>query len=157
MNQEVIEILKEIKSEEHLEMLLPQKINSSLKTLGKSLFEISLMTERDFLQINGLGKTKFKYLIEFNKQIENDPKFIFSFKKHVLDNPQVLPNIFDSNNSLASNLLQTLSDFAIILKERVELEICLPIYQHIFYYSIFFYYLDYIQMIYYISDILLFV
>jgi hypothetical protein len=121
MNQEVIEILKEIKSEEHLEMLLPQKINSSLKTLGKSLFEISLLAEGDFLKINGLGKTKFRYLIEFNKQIQNDPKFIMSFKKHVLDAPQILPNKFDSNKSLASNLLHSVSDFAIILEERVEL------------------------------------
>jgi hypothetical protein len=121
MNQEVIEIFKDIKSEEHLEMLLPQKINSSLKTLGKSLFEISLLTEGDFLKINGLGKTKYKYLIEFNKQIENDPKFILSFKKHVLDTPQVLPNKFETNNSLASNLLQSISDFALILQERVEL------------------------------------
>jgi hypothetical protein len=33
MNQEIIEILKEIKSEAHLEILLPQKISNSLKTV----------------------------------------------------------------------------------------------------------------------------
>jgi hypothetical protein len=123
MNQEIIEILKEIKSEEHLEMILPQKISKSLKSLGKSLCENCHLTEDDFVKINGLGKTKFKYLIEFNEQINDNPELIVAFKKHVLDLPIQIPSSLDTSKSIAYNLLQTINEFVVLLNERINLPI----------------------------------
>ena len=121
MNQEIIELLKEIKSEEDLELILPNKLSNSLKTLGLSLYEICLLTEEDFKNINKLGVTKHILLREFIQEISLNPSLIIGFKKHIVDTPIILPIELNLDNSIAKNILQSLSDYIFILKERIEL------------------------------------
>ena len=121
MNQEIIEILKEIKSESHLEILLPNKLSNSLKSIGLSLYEICLLSEEDFKKIDKLGVAKHKLLKGFIEEISINPSLITEFKKHILYSPIILPHILDFNRSIASNIFQTLTDLNIVFQERTLL------------------------------------
>ena len=121
MRTEFIEILKEIKSEEHLEILLPQKISNSLKGIGKSLYEICELNEDEFIKIEGLGKTKYKYLIELKDYLIANPTYIESFKEHILTPITTIPYDLKTNQSIAYNIFQTISEISTIFKTRSNL------------------------------------
>lgn len=123
MDQEIIEILKEIKSEEHLDLLLPNKLSNSLKSLGLNLYEICQLNEEYFENTNGLGKTKFKYLVDFNLSINEDPSFIFLFQKYILGDVQIIPENNISDYSLAKKLFTTLEEFISIVEEKKKLSL----------------------------------
>ncbi len=121
MDLKIIEILKEINSEEHLNLLLPNKLSNSLKTKGLNLYQICLLTEEDFGKIHGLGKTKYKYLIEFNSSIEQNPSIIMLFKKHILNGELIAPKYIDPNYSLAKKIHLALLEFINIVDEKKNL------------------------------------
>jgi hypothetical protein len=121
MDLDIVEILKKISSEEHLEILLPSKINKALIKTGLNLYEISLLTEEDFKKIDGLGVTKYKYLVKIIDEIKRDPTTIFAFKKHIIDVPIVIPSQLDLSSSYAFNVFLALTEFTSILQERIKL------------------------------------
>ena len=121
MNQEIIEILKEIKSETHLEILLPNKLSNSLKSIRLSLYEICLLSEEDFKKIDKIGIAKHKFLKDFIEEISINSSLITEFKKHILDSPIILPHTLDLNKSIANNIQNVLIDLTNIFKERIKL------------------------------------
>ncbi len=123
MDLEIIDILKEIKAEEYLDLILPNKLSNSLKSIGLSLYDICQLTEDDFTKINGLGKTKYKYLTEFNIKIEENPSVIFLFKKHILNGELIVPQEIKYNFSFAKKIHITLYEFINLVDEKRKLSI----------------------------------
>ena len=113
-----IEILKEIKSEEHLTILLPKKITRPLIKLGVSMFDILELSEVQFAKVKGLGQTKFIYLREFKEEIERQPELIEKFKKFVVDTEILIASQIDCSKSLAFNLFQSVKEYTAILEEK---------------------------------------
>lgn len=120
MDQEIIEILKEIKTEEHLAILLPKKIANPLIKLETSLLDILELSEDEFAKVEGLGITKFVHLQEFKEEIERHPELIEKFKKYVLDTEVLIPNQIDDSKSLATNLFQSVVEYTAILEGKLN-------------------------------------
>lgn len=120
MNQEIIEILKEIKTEEHLAILLPKKIANPLLKLEISLLDILELSEDEFAKVEGLGITKFVHLQEFKEEIERHPELIEKFKKYVLDTEILIPNQIDGSKSLATNLFLSVVEYTTILEGKLN-------------------------------------
>ena len=114
-------ILNEIKGKEHLEKLLNSKIKGPLIEKNFSLLDIYNLTDEEFTKIDKLGVTKLSFLNRFKLQVDNESEYFENYYHYVVNVPIQICNTINPEKSIASHLLDSLTQISNILEIKSKL------------------------------------